>query len=71
MITIKPASDPRNEFNYRMIDQETEQDNEKDQTATSSRERSAICVEFDLFVEARRIYARARAGRRVRSSNII
>jgi hypothetical protein len=71
MISITPAHDQSSDFKYPMIDRENEQSNEKEQAAICSREPAANRVEFDLFAEARQIYAKARAGRRVRSSSII
>jgi len=70
MISITHLAELSNEFTCPIIDRETEQYGEKEQASAERREMTSVRVEFDLFAEARRIYARSRS-RRVRSSNII
>ena len=71
MISIAPKAEVSNEFKCPIIDRETEQYSDRVQASAEGTEQPPIHMEFDLFAEARQIYARARGGRRVRSSSII
>ena len=71
MMNNTQVSGQVNEFEGRMVvELEVEQAVRQDQAPTMVLQANQI-VEFDLFAEARRIYARARSGPRARSSSII
>ena len=70
MISITATSEYLGDLRCPIIKRETEQRSEE-QLSLKERESAQDRVEFDIFAQARLIYARARSGRRTRSSNII
>ena len=70
MISITATSEYLSDLRCPIINRETEQRSEE-QLSLTERESAQDRVEFDIFAQARLIYARARGGRRTRASNII
>ena len=71
MISIMPTNETTPEMNYPVLESASDPIDRRDEYTIEVHRQTPINGTFDLFAEARQIYARARSNRRVRSSNII
>ena len=71
MISILPTNETTPEMNCPVVKRTRVTAKTLEEYSVETHSPAPIIGEFDLFGEARRIYARARSQRRVRSSNII